>query len=197
MITTIKELLDHYISRKPLASLTIYNYNKIVARFGSKATTKINLINEDTCLAWRAQLESEVSTATYNSYLRFMRALFSYAVEQKITPDNPFKRLYFSPQYVTRPKGITDKVYMDAIRYLETYDNPSPGWFWVLLVKIMAKSGMRARQAVSLQWCDMDWDNLIIHLRASGSKTRREWEIPLPASLIEPLQNLHVKSGAS
>ncbi len=196
MVHTVMELLEHYISRKPLTSLTIRNYRSIVLCFSRLATPEIDRIDEEVCLIWRKYVLQVRSAATYNSYLRLMRALFSYGVERGLVDSNPFKLLYFSPQYTTRPKGVTDDVLKAAIEYLDSHDNPAPGWFWSLVVRFMAQTGVRARQIVALEWRDLDWDNLIIQLRASASKTRREWEIPLPSSLVEPLQHLHTRSAA-
>ncbi len=194
MIKTVSELLDHYVSRKPLAPLTIRNYRNIVDRFECVATGFIKLIDEDVCLAWRSRILNEVSPVTYNSYLRLMRALFNYGVSRNLVPHNPFKLLYFYPNEIRRPRGITDDVYHTAIQHLKIHNDPAPGWFWLLVVRFMAHTGVRARQLVSLKWHDLDWDNLVIHLRAEGSKTRREWEIPLSANLVKPLEDLHARS---
>ena len=195
MIVTASQLLEHYLSRKVLAPITVKNYRKIVVRFESVTTPMIELINEDVCLAWKNRVLEETSIETYNSYLRCLRALFSYGYARGIVPDNPFKQIEFQPNHHRRPKGVTDEGYRAAIRYLESPDGLAPGWFWALLVKFMACTGVRARQVVNLQWRDLDFENMIAHLRVSGSKTRREWEIPLSLSLAEPLRDLHKRSG--
>jgi len=196
MVQTVMDLLEHYISRKPLTPLTIRNYRSIVTCFSQLATPTISEIDEEICLRWRKHLLQRRSIVTYNSYLRLLRALFSYAMERNLVSSNPFKLLYFSPQQAKRPETVSDKALADAMRYLESHDSPAPGWFWSLVLNFMACTGVRARQLVTIEWRDLDWNELVVHLRASGSKTRREWEIPLPSSLVEPLQQLRSRAEA-
>jgi len=194
MVTTVSDLCEHYLSRKILAPITKKNYRKIVARFERLATSVIARIDEDVCLDWRNRILEEASIETYNSYLRCLRALFSYGVERRLISDNPFKYIELMPNHSRRPKGVSTEVYEAAIRFLGSPNSLAPNWFWLLLVKFMAYTGVRARQVVTLQWRDLDFDNLVVHLRVAGSKTRREWEIPMPSSLVEPLRDLYERS---
>ncbi len=194
MVKTVSDLCEHYLSRKILAPITAKNYLKIVARFERLATPVIARIDEDVCLDWRKRILEEASVETYNSYLRCLRALFSYGVERRLVSYNPFKYIELTPNHHRRPKGVSAEGYEAAIRFLESPNSLAPNWFWLLLVKFMAYTGVRARQVVTLQWRDLDFDGLVIQLRVAGSKTRREWEIPMPSSLVEPLRDLFERS---
>ena len=61
-----------------------------------------------------------------------------------------------------------------------------PGWFWLTVICTFYYTGMRRRQLVNLKYGDLSWTNETITgitLRAEGSKTLREWQIPVHPQL--------------
>ncbi len=197
MIYTVSDLVEYYIDRKMLAPITARNYRKIATRFERLATPRLDLIDEELCLAWRNRVLKDASAETYNSYLRSLRAIFGYGLSKGVISHNPFSHLCFHPNNIRRPKCISDSVYKQAVRYLQSHDNPAPAWFWLIVVKFQATTGVRARQVTNIQWRDLDFDNMVIRLRVSGSKTRREWEIPLSESMAESLNELRSRAGVA
>ena len=55
---------------------------------------------------------------------------------------------------------------------------------------------MRRRQLCALRWRDIDFDRKTILLSVEGSKTAREWEIPIPTQCEKELINLKRESEA-
>lgn len=68
--------------------------------------------------------------------------------------------------------------------------NAHPAWFWAIVIRTFYYTGIRRRQLVELRWEDINFDDATIHLRASSSKTHREWFIPIAEPLLAELENL-------
>lgn len=67
-----------------------------------------------------------------------------------------------------------------------------PTWFWSIVINTFYYSGIRRLQLVGLTWKDIDFDSATIHLRATSSKTHREWFIPIAQPLRPELENLYL-----
>jgi integrase len=66
----------------------------------------------------------------------------------------------------------------------------APPGFWITVVKVLFFTGMRQQQLLMLKWRDIDFDNQEIFLVLEGSKTHREWMIPLPKGCRDALWDL-------
>jgi integrase len=55
---------------------------------------------------------------------------------------------------------------------------------------------MRRRQLTALRWKDIDFDKKTILLTLEGSKSKREWEIPIPPQSEAGLRHLFLASQA-
>ena len=69
-----------------------------------------------------------------------------------------------------------------------------PRWFWRIVFRTLYYTGMRRRQLVTLCWRDVDLGAAEIRLRHEGSKTRREWTIPIPDPLLGDLMKLQERT---
>ena len=72
----------------------------------------------------------------------------------------------------------------------EHEQNARPAWFWAIVIRTFYYTGIRRRQLAELKWEDINFDDGTIHLRASSSKTHREWFIPIAEPLLPELENL-------
>ena len=94
-----------------------------------------------------------------------------------------------------RKKIVAKEVLVEALKVLDSENAPvSPGWFWSAAFKLLFFSGMRRRQLTELRWRDLDFNSETIVLRIEGSKTRREWEIPMPPQCVEGFVELRNRS---
>ena len=58
------------------------------------------------------------------------------------------------------------------------------------IVSLAIETAMRRSELVGIQWKDINLDEATIHLRATSSKTHREWFIPIAPALRPELENL-------
>ena len=79
-----------------------------------------------------------------------------------------------------RPRSVGNKLY--------------PRWFWRTVVLTLYYTGMRRRQLIGLRWRDIDFDKGEIRLCYEGSKTRRQWEIPIADALLPELLKLRKRT---
>jgi integrase len=123
-----------------------------------------------------------------------MKTLFNFALRRGWVKANPFldvKALACSK----RKKIVAKQVLVEALTILDSEKAPvSPGWFWSAAFKLLFFPGIRRRQLAELRWRDLDFCRETIVLRTEGSKTRREWEIPMPPQCVEALVELRKRS---
>jgi integrase len=145
-------------------------------------------------LEWRNLLIQRASNETWNSYRRDLKSLLNLAVRMGWLPDNPFHDV--KPlNGGRRKKTVKKKVLAEAVKLLESDATPiQPGWFWAIAFKLLLFSGMRRRQLAALRWRHLDFTQETILLVTEGSKTRREWEIPMPPQCVADLLELRRRS---
>lgn len=132
---------------------------------------------------------------TYNSYLRYLRILFDYAIERGLTDRNWFREVRAAPEGIPPHKTMdkqTIKLICNHIR--SKPESFHPDFFWLTVVYTFFYTGMRRRQLVSLRVGDILFDEKIIVLSYEGSKTKRSWSIPLHDDLSEKLRSLIISS---
>jgi integrase len=70
-------------------------------------------------------------------------------------------------------------------------------WTRIELALVLAEAtGRRLGSIRQLRWDDIDFQSPTIRWRAEADKKRREWVIPVPASLLEELKQFRRKLGA-
>lgn len=188
---SVSDVVEYYIHRRVLTDVSTKQYRAVAQCFERNVVSELSAITEERLLVWRNQVLARASGTTFNNYLRHLRVVFNYAERRNILPiENYFSELSYAPTLQHRQKALDDGVLEKALRYLDASDAIAPSWFWLVLVKFMAKTGVRARQVVSLRWGDVDFVKKTIRLRAEGSKNRREWSIPLIESVESDLHQL-------
>lgn len=139
--------------------------------------------------------EVGVLPVTYNGYVRYLKLLNRWAVDEGLMQKNWFERIKFAPIPVRRPKGLEDEVFIAAFHYLKTHPQAlSPSWFWQIVIRFFYSTGIRRRQLVSIEMQDLDLENKVLIANHRGSKTHREWEIPLTDTIIPDLEYLIQKN---
>lgn len=128
---------------------------------------------------------------TYNSYLRYLRLLGAWALEEGFWEKDWFARVKRAPEPSAPPKTIDTDVFAAAFTFLKTHpDVLPPAWFWLLVIRFFYYTGIRRRQIVSIELQDIDLENRILIASYRGSKTRKEWSIPLAEELVEDVKYL-------
>lgn len=134
---------------------------------------------------------------SYNGYLRYLRTIGRHAVEMGYMQTNWFARAKFAPVGKPVPKTLDSASVFAAIQHIESNsDIYEPIWFWVAVIKFLWHTGMRRRQLVSLRIGDFDLESGLLKLSYEGSKTRREWFIPIHNELIPIIEHMFVLVAA-
>ena len=188
---TLEELLDQYLYEKPLSQASQDSYTRILNIL--QQDTGIRTIGDVTTpklLKWRENVRSRTTDITWNTYLRHMRALWSFAIEKGYTRrrKDPFRELNWGKRKKTLKKTITQEQLKTVIAALSDPDCPlEPCWFWKYLVRFVYYTGIRRRQLTEIRWKDLDLETQTLHLSADGEKTGRARKIPLHQNLVQDL----------
>lgn len=135
---------------------------------------------------------------TYNGYLRYLRLITDHAVDMGYLEVNWFRRVKTAPIGKVPPKLVSDNDLWRLFAHLRSNaDRYKPAWFWEIVCKTLYFTGIRRRQLVNLRIGDINFQAGLIHLRYEGSKTLREWSIPLHPDLIDDFTHLMQQSRKS
>lgn len=184
---TVSQLAEEYVLYKIFNDKTAKNYIGIASLF--EKNCKIDSIHEIdviTLSKWKRKILKSKTNNTFNTYLRHLRVLFKYAVEESYIESNPFAKISFAPSHKRLLKTVDVKIIKKAVSLLDC-DVLQPGWFWKTVVIFLASTGIRRKQLISIKWRDIDFENKELLLSVEGSKNYREWKIPLNDHLIQDL----------
>jgi integrase len=193
MTTTIMQLVDRYCLFHVLreTSRSCYECTAIaLQKQVPVAQTDISLITMEMLLRFRAEiLKNGRSPVSFNTHRTRLRSLFSFAVQDGLLNANPIQRVGLAPVPERRCKTISTEATRLLISHIaEDTSNDRVARFWIAVTKTLYYTGIRRRQLVGLHWGDINFDGGRITLRAEASKTRREWDIPLPDLLVADLK---------
>lgn len=191
VLESMLELAEHYIERRIYTPSAKKLYRTSSKRFDQLVGLVPPLkVTEGHALVWRKRISIEVSPVSANTYRRHLVALFRYGYRKGLSADNPFIDVPPFPTGQLTPITLSNDVVKRSISAIRS-GCLSPPWFWELVLTALLKTGMRVRQLVELEWRDIDFSKRTIHYRVQGSKTYREWTIPLPDEIFDPLWQLY------
>src|SRR5271156_1363203 len=155
---------------------------------------------------WRSYRLSEVKAVDVEAWLKtmplargsrakirnLMSALFSHAIRWEWTERNPIKSVRQSAKRMRTPDVLTPDEIMALLKEL-----PEP---LRTAAELDAFTGLRRGELIGLQWEDVDFENLVIHVRRSvvmmvqgAPKTEASAkDVPLDAALAESLLKLRL-----
>ena len=155
---------------------------------------------------WRSYRLSEVKAVDVEAWLKtlplargsrakirnLMSALFSHAIRWEWTERNPIKSVRQSAKRMRTPDVLTPDEIMALLKNL-----PEP---LRTAAELDAFTGLRRGELIGLQWEDVDFENLVIHVRRSvvmmvqgAPKTEASAkDVPLDAALAESLLKLRL-----
>lgn len=191
----ISELAEEYCFHFIFNEKTAKNYTSIARVFERDTEIKsITEVDRNLLSVWKREILANKSYYTFNSYLRQLRTLFKFAVEEGYLSTNPFDRVKMAPVNKRLLKTVDIELIKNAIRYLDT-GLIEPGWFWQIVIRFLATTGVRRRQLVSMQWGDIYHKTSEVLLSHRGSKTYREWLIPIDDTIKSDLDFLFRQSS--
>lgn len=192
---TIDGLFERYCRETVLRRHSKITYLGVASVFQrDTGITAIADVDHNTVIEWRDGILQRASVMTWNSYRRSMKTVFNFALRNGWIDNNSF--IPVKQVSATKlKKTVSKRVMSEMMASLKSDNSPIvPGWFWACAFKLLYYTGMRRRQLTSLRWSHIDFDRKIILLSIEGSKSKREWEIPLPAQCEQDLLDLYQKT---
>lgn len=206
-------LLDEYFFTKFLRPATEWSYRKVVLtlyRFMGEGVTPAMLTQKDV-LQWRRHLlkEKELSVYTWNNKVAHLRAIFNLGMKKGLVQheENPFNGTVVRPG--VKKKRILNRSQLTRIYLLmqqfELREQERrcikggrcalyPTWFWMTVLDTFRFTGMRNNQLVHIRLVDINLEQNSIELRLEGSKTHREWKVPVVSLLRERIKVLLIRA---
>lgn len=217
--TSWEFLLDEYFFVKYLRPQTEWSYRKVVNVFRKYygQNRKPGELTRRDVQEWRRYvINVEGSSAnTWNNKVAHLRALMNFAMKANLVPqtDNPFndvsvraeskRKKTLSRQQLTRVYLLMQQ-HADLDRHLTVAEMKRcalhPAWFWITVLDTLRYTGMRVNQLVHARLMDINLEENWMELRLDGSKTHREWRVPIVAPLKPQLQllvNRAIENGAA
>ena len=204
---TIKDLLERYLTDNLLRPSSKGAYRKVTLQLlkdcaAPREDLDLTEVTHDLLIAWRTKILERARPNTWNYYRNHMRALLNYAVAMDWIPASPLKHVKRAPPGSPRRRDVPPESINRVLAelrddYGEPYSKGSglyPRWFWRIVVLTLYNTGMRRRQLVSLRWEHIDFEAAAILLSFEGSKTRRQWEIPISRALEPELLKLRERT---
>ncbi|ELQ9312326.1 site-specific integrase [Serratia marcescens] len=202
-------LLEEYFFTKFLRPATEWSYRKVVLtlyRFMGENVTPAMLTQKDV-LQWRRHLlkEKGLSVHTWNNKVAHLRAIFNLGMKKGLVQheENPFNGTVVRPGF--KKKRIFNRSQLTRIYLLmQQFEEREkermsvkggrcalyPTWFWMTVLDTFRFTGMRNNQLVHIRLVDINLEQNSIELRLEGSKTHREWKVPVVSLLRERIKVL-------
>ncbi len=209
---TWDELLEEYFFAHRLRPATEWSYNKVVRGFRRYSGDTLPAhITHRQVLEWRRYLlqEKRQSAQTWNNKIAHLRALYNYGMEHEILPTgkNPFNKS--NVQRDTRKKKtLTRSQLIRVYLVMQKFEEAEraghgirggrnalwPAWYWLAVLDAFRYTGMRLNQLLHIRLGDIDLREGYLDLCLEGSKTHREWRVPVVSALKPRLHHLIAKS---
>jgi integrase len=193
---TLSQTLELYLALRALRPATVQIYREKIALLiyligGDRPIDQIDALA--ICKA-RDRILVDCKATTFNISRRHWRSIFNFAVSEDWIKKSPIKKVMPAPEITQAPRRIPNQAVADLLMRLEQNQMPpwgQPAQFWHAFVSVLVSTGMRLGQVRGLNWGDIDFQNKTILLRASSSKTHREWVVPLTTVAYAPLTQLY------
>lgn len=204
---TYEQLLQEYLFARHLRPASEDSYSRIfnilIQAIGGVSPDELE---RSQILTWRRQrLASGLSITSWNSYMRHFKAVFRFGIEQGYLQrtHNPFDGLSLPPVR-RRKKTLEGNQVVAVIQEFEqlgdleeqgllSQENAGrigPVWFWRTVFETLYHTGIRRNQLLHLRAQDVDFSRRMLHIRLEGSKTHREYEVPINEALLPWLTKL-------
>ena len=180
---------DHQKSYSTQYAYEVYLKNWILPRWRSYRLTDVKAVDVE---AWLKALP--LARGTKAKMRNIMSALFSHAIRWEWAEKNPIRSVRQSAKRLRTPDVLTPEEITALLGKL-----PEP---LRTAVELDAFTGLRRGELIGLQWQDVDFENLLVHVRRSVvmmvegiPKTEASAkDLPLDAALAESLLKLKLGS---
>ena len=216
-IMTYALLLESYLSVRLLRPKTEISYRASIRKLetglkdychtkGVIFESDANSLTRNLIADWRNhELANGLSANSWNTHMRHLKAIFTHGIDsQVLTMDvNPFSKMNITPPKKRKKTLSTAQVtqarlFLEGMRVDEEKGKDvaklHPVWFWQTVFETFYYTGIRRNQLVHINVGDVDLKKQIITIRVEGSKTWREYEVPICHQLLPYLKRLMVRA---
>lgn len=201
-ILTYQTLLESYLATRVVRSSTESSYRASTRKPESglanycadkwiEFDTDANILTQSLVAKWRTyELTNGLCANSWNTHVRHLKAIFNYGIDTGIlTMDrNPFYKMaitspgkrkkVLSLHQVTQARLFLTGAQLDDEKGKDV-GKLHPAWFWQTVFETFYYTGMRRNQLIHLKVRDVHLKKQLIKIRIEGSKTWREYEIPI------------------
>ncbi len=146
---------------------------------------------------------------TWNNKVAHLRAIFNLGIKKTLIQhtENPFNGTVVRSE--TKKKRILTKTQLTRLYLvMQQYEQREkerkpvkggrcalyPTWFWMTVLDTFRYTGMRNNQMIHIRLRDVNLEQGWIELRLEGSKTHREWKVPVVRQLRERIKLLIMRA---
>ena len=184
---TLKDLKPKVLAARKgqLKASTLDSYDgTLEALLGEEwASLPVGEVKPAMIKAWRARRQTEVSPATVNRHLTALSALYTWAIDDGITIDNPVRRVKKLSE-----RGRERETYLTEIEARDFVESASKE-FQPLVVCALA-TGMRKGEIQSLTWRSVDLERKVLVVEPEKAKSSKARQIPLSPWLHQVLTGI-------
>lgn len=146
-------------------------------------------------LEWRKHCLNKMSPITWNTYIRHLKAIFNYAVDNELFeyPKNLFKGLMVRPDKPKKKLLTERQIHFLEISLEDEEKLPhylQPAYFTRALIYTLKYTAIRQSQLLQLRISDIDMTSKIIKIRSETNKNHENHEIPISDKLYPYLKQL-------
>jgi integrase len=132
-------------------------------------------------------MAEDAKPAYYNNKLVYLKTFFSWCVDESILPDNPLKSIK-RKKADSRIVDVNNKSLKELLSILNQKTYTGLRDFALLLLQL--DTGIRPKEALSLQVSDVNFRSLEVYIKAENAKTRIARTLPLSPITAKAIQKL-------
>jgi len=205
--TTLKQAFDDFVRvRKNLKERTLYDYRRLMkVAFVDWQDKALTNISKDMVTKRHSKIGTDRGEAYANLSMRFLRALFNFAIVQyedgdghSILRENPVSRITQTRgwyrvdrrQTVIKPHQLP--LWYEAVMSLKQDQISNQSAMVADYLLFLLFTGLRRQEAATLKWSDIDLDDRSFTL--TDTKNREPLTLPLTDFIFDLLQSRKAES---
>jgi len=205
--TTLKQAFDDFVRvRKNLKERTVYDYRRLMkVAFVDWQDKALTNISKDMVTKRHSKIGADRGEAYANLSMRFLRALFNFAIAQyedgdghSILRENPVSRITQTRgwyrvdrrQTVIKPHQLP--LWYEAVMSLKQDQISNQSAMVADYLLFLLFTGLRRQEAATLKWSDIDLDDRSFTL--TDTKNREPLTLPLTDFVFDLLQSRKTES---
>ncbi|MDR2982566.1 MAG: site-specific integrase [Puniceicoccales bacterium] len=189
---TVREAVDRLLDIKDTAGLSKryrvdlrQKCERFILKFGKRA---ISTITVDEIRRWLNSLK--VEPVTLNNYKRNITVLFSFALDEGYSTENPAARIDFVKARQKAPGILRPDDMLPLLQYAREHHSDI-----LAGVVIQCWAGLRRAEVEQLRWEDIRLEDRVIEVNAAAAKNNVRRPVHIEDNLAEWLMMLRQPSG--